>query len=175
MENYNEYLFNKYAHLRINLVRHDTSLTGLPAYIEVDLEEAPKDKGTTVLDLGNYIYRQTGLSYQSTPEYRGTGPKTTLRWFMSWDDIRPIQEKICAYYNQKVLAIDFLPISFQVCPVAHGRLPEKVAIWKKTGELVLYRKKISCSEIEFDVKGKKFIYLQAELGPISDFEILGEL
>jgi hypothetical protein len=87
-------LKKQFKDLKINLVRHDTSFYGLPCYIEVHLEKTPKDKGALVLDLGNYIYRCLGLRYQSTPEYRGRGKTTTIRWFMSWEDLEPIKESI---------------------------------------------------------------------------------
>lgn len=87
---YDETLKTLFKDIVINLVRHDTSPTGMPCYIEAHLGKTPKDKGALVLDLGNYIYRTTGLRYQMTPEFRGKGKKTTLRWFMSWDDIAPI-------------------------------------------------------------------------------------
>lgn len=79
----------------INLVRHDTSPTGLPAYIECHVGAVPKkDRGTLVLDLGNYIHRTFGLHYQMCPEYRHKGTRQTLRWFMSWKDIEPIRANI---------------------------------------------------------------------------------
>lgn len=91
---YDDRLKEQFKDLKINLVVHDTSPTGYPCYIEAHLGYTPKDKGSMVLDLSNYIYRTTGLRYQMTPEYRGCGKKTTLRWFMTWDDIAPIRENI---------------------------------------------------------------------------------
>jgi hypothetical protein len=90
MKSYEDRLEEQFEDLVINLVRHDTSPTGLPCYIEAHLGKTPKDKGSMVLDLGNYIYRRFGLRYQMTPEYRGRGKKTTLRWFMSWSDLEPV-------------------------------------------------------------------------------------
>lgn len=109
---YDQYLNSQFKNLVINLVKHDTSPTGFPAYIEVHLLKTPKDKGTLVLDLGNYIYRTTGLKYQMTPEFRGKGKATTLRWFMSWDDIRPVIPNINKACGTKDLG-DHLPIAFQ--------------------------------------------------------------
>lgn len=87
---YDTMLNEKFQDLEINLVRHDTSPTGYPCFIEVKLLKTPKDKGALVLDLGNYIHRRFGLRYQMTPEYRGKGKATTVRWFMTWDDAKPI-------------------------------------------------------------------------------------
>lgn len=91
---YNDKLKNEFKDLVINIVKHDTSATGLPCYIEVHLGKSPKNKESLVLDLGNYIYRTTGLSYQMCPEFRGRGKTTTLRWFMSWRDVQPILANI---------------------------------------------------------------------------------
>jgi hypothetical protein len=168
------YLEQKFGLVDINLVHHDSSVSGLPAYIEVHLGKWTEDKGKTVLDLGNYIYRKFGLSYQSCPEYRGKTHDLTVRWFMSWKDIAPIQEKICAFYGKKVLAKDHLPLEFQSISIQSSE-DAQVAIWKKTGQLVIYRHKQSGSTIEFNVGKKPFIYLQCEIGPISDFEVLGML
>lgn len=105
---YDTRLREQFGNLKIMLVAHDTSATGtgLPCYIEAHLGCTPKDKGSMVLDLGNYIYRATGLSYQMTPEYRGRGKKTTLRWFMSWRDVAPILPNIYAAVapGRKVIA-----------------------------------------------------------------------
>jgi hypothetical protein len=107
---------DQFRDLEINLVRHDDSPTGLPCYIEVHLgKAAPKDKGTLVLDLGNYIYRRFGLRYRMTPEFRGKGKATTLRWFMSWDDIRPILSNIWQAVLGKEASGEhrILPVSFR--------------------------------------------------------------
>jgi len=107
-----------FGNLVINLCAHDTSPCGLPAYIEVQLGKAPKDKGATVLDLGNYIYRRFGLRYQMTPEYCGRGKSTTLRWFMSWDDIKPIRANIfkacMPEATERLVNLEhFLPVTFR--------------------------------------------------------------
>ena len=47
-----------------------------------------------------------------------------------------------------------------------------VAIWNKTGNVVVYHKALFGSYVEFP---NGICYLQAELGPESDFEIIGEL
>lgn len=46
------------------------------------------------------------------------------------------------------------------------------AIWKKTENLVVLHYRILGSIVEFDFDIK---YMACELGPFSDFEILGEL
>lgn len=51
----------------------------------------------------------------------------------------------------------------------------QVAIWKKTEQLCLFKQNLFGSEVIFEVDGKEFRYLQCELGPFSDFEILGDL
>ena len=111
---YNTRLDEEFGDLVIKLVKHDASASGMPAYIEAHLGKTPKDKGETVLDLGNYIYRRSGLSYRHTPEYRGKGKSTTLRWFMSWDDLRPVLPNIFKAagkeYNPRFG--DYLPLEF---------------------------------------------------------------
>lgn len=47
-----------------------------------------------------------------------------------------------------------------------------VAIWKTTGNVVILHKALFGSHVEFP---NGICYLQAELGPESDFEIIGEL
>jgi hypothetical protein len=43
-----------------------------------------KDKGGTVLDLGNYIYNTFGLIYEMCPEFSNHNePKDSLTWFVS--------------------------------------------------------------------------------------------
>lgn len=102
-----------FSMLKINLVRHDDSPTGMPAYIEVNLEHTPKDKSALVLDLGNYIYRVTGIAYEMTPEFRGRGKATTIRWFISWKGLAPILDNIFkAYGKKRILSFDHLPYEF---------------------------------------------------------------
>lgn len=102
--------------LKINLVKHDNSPTGLPCYIEVQLNKTIKvsDRTGLVLDLGNYIYRTTGLSYQMTPEFRGKGKNTTIRWFMSWGDLAPVLNNVykAVCPNKKVIS-NSLPNEFR--------------------------------------------------------------
>ncbi len=86
---YDTYLAKQFGNLEINIVKHDTSPTGCPTYIEVKLGKMPKDKGTTAKDLSNYLYRM-GLKFQTCPEYLGRGKTSVLRFFMTWDDVRPL-------------------------------------------------------------------------------------
>lgn len=167
---YQEQLYERFKRLRIHLVKHDSSAMGMPCYIEVELTEIPKDKGALVLDLGNYIYRRFGLSYQSLPEYRGK----KVRWFMSWDDVAPIQAQICAHFGSKVLSKDWLPINFYSVLIQTKDI-QQAAMWKKTGEIGIYTQKITGSTFTFVVGQKEYVYMQAELGPIDEFEILGDL
>lgn len=104
---------SNFTELVIRLIKHDTSFGGMPCYIEVELGSTPKDKGSLVLDLGNYIYNKTGLCYQMCPEFRGRGKKTTLRWFMSWDNVNPILPNIykAVTPERKVIA-NHLPFEF---------------------------------------------------------------
>jgi hypothetical protein len=112
---YDKRLNEQFKDLEINLVAHDTSAHGLPCYIEVHLGKTPKDKGSLVLDLGNYIYRRFGLRYQMTPEYRGRGKTTTVRWFMSWEDVEPIRLNILkAFDKEKMIKFEhYLPFEFR--------------------------------------------------------------
>lgn len=117
MRDYNTYLDEQFVGLEINIVRHDNSPTGLPTYIEAHLERAPKDKGTFAMDLGNYLYRRFGLRFQSCPEYRGRGKKTTLRFFQSWNDVEALLPNICRavdYAPEQVRGFQqYLPNKFQ--------------------------------------------------------------
>jgi len=117
MDEYSQKLYERFKDLEINLVVHDTHPNGLPCYIEAHLGHNPKvkDKGSLVLDLGNYIYR-LGLSYQMTPEFRGRGKKTTLRWFMSWKDIQKIRPNILKAFGKNNDCLEFehyLPWEFR--------------------------------------------------------------
>lgn len=114
MDEYTQRLKEQFKDLEINLVVHDTSPTGYPCYIEAHLGKNIKDKGSLVLDLGNYIYR-LGLKYQMTPEFRGKGKKTTLRWFMSWEDLESIRLNILkAFDKEKMIKVEhYLPLEFR--------------------------------------------------------------
>lgn len=110
---YDTALKDKFKNLEINLVKHDTSPTGLPCYIEAHVGSvSKKDKGSLVRDLGNYIYR-LGLRYQMTPEFRGKGKKQTLRWFMSWEDIEPYRISIQEKFGFRARSEKYLPGKFR--------------------------------------------------------------
>lgn len=47
-----------------------------------------------------------------------------------------------------------------------------VAYWIKTEQIVILHRRFLCSHVEFDFG---VFYLQAELGPETDFIIIGEL
>lgn len=53
-------------------------------------------------------------------------------------------------------------------------MKQYVAIYKTTGVVVLLTTEILCSTVEFEIDGMIFKYLVAELGGISNFEIVGE-
>lgn len=132
---YDKHLDEQYGHLTINLVKHDTGAGDCyPAYIEAHLERMPKDKGSTALDLGNYIYRRFGLRYRPCPEYRGRGKSTTLRWFMNWDDFEPIRANVLKAMgkDERMLRITrYIPNEFQsliIQNASRGVRPVKVAI-----------------------------------------------
>ena len=108
-----------FKNLKINLVSHDTSPTGCPAYIEIHLGKTPKDKGLTALDLGNYVYR-LGFSYQLPPEYRGKGKSSVLRLYMSWKDIEPYRLQICKAHGSDIDLQGFLPFEFRSMTIQAG-------------------------------------------------------
>lgn len=136
MDDYTKKLHEQFKDLKINLVVHDTSLTGLPCYIEAHLNKTPKDKGLLALDLGNYIYRTTDLLYRSCPEYRGRGKKTTIRWFMSWEDLEPVRMNILKAFGEEKLIKHpkYLPYEFSTLIIqdtsrgAHNRGTSNEAI-----------------------------------------------
>jgi len=118
-KSYDAVLDEQFKDIVIALVKHDTSPPGLPCYIEARLGKAPKDKGQVVLDLGNYIYRRFGIRYQMTPEYRGRGRATTLRWFMSWDDVRPILPLVKRALECRIEG-DYMPFEFTSLSIQHA-------------------------------------------------------
>jgi len=112
---YDQYLDAQFSTLLLTLVKHDTSLSGMPCYIEVFLGKTPKDKGGTAKDLGNYIYRRFGISYQQVPEYRGKGKSATIRFFLSWEDIQPLRAEILKVFNKPETMLkcrEYLPFEF---------------------------------------------------------------
>lgn len=123
---YTTQLTERFKDLEINLRVHDISSTGMPCYIEVKLPKPPaaKDRGSLVLDLGNYISRVLGLRYQMCPEFRGKGKNTTLRWFMSWDNIQPIRANILKAFNKSEKLLrhrEYLPFEFSCLIIQNSK------------------------------------------------------
>jgi hypothetical protein len=110
---YDKRLETEFKDLEISLVKHDTSATGYPLYVEVKLGKAPKDKGATAMDLGNYLYRRFGVNYEPVPEYLGRGKNTTLRFFVSWEKGKATIDQINTFYAKRVIKADhFLAFEF---------------------------------------------------------------
>jgi hypothetical protein len=85
---YTEQLAEAFKDTKIELVEFDNGNTpeSMCAYILVsNLDKRMlKDKGETVLDLGNYLYKAFGLHYEHTPEYHRSGePKNSLAFYVS--------------------------------------------------------------------------------------------
>ena len=108
-----------FKNLKIDLVSHDTSPTGCPAFIEISLGKTPKDKGLTALDLGNYVYR-LGFRYQFPPEYLGRGKSSVLRLYMSWQDLEPYRLQICKAHGSNLDVQGFLPFKFKRMTIQSG-------------------------------------------------------
>lgn len=88
MNNYNETLKDQFKDLTIELVNFDNGSTpeSMAAYILISglTKSMLKDKGSTALDLGNYIYRTYGLQYEMCPEYHRSGEaKDTIAFYIS--------------------------------------------------------------------------------------------
>lgn len=107
MSDYLENLAEQFKSLPIDIVGFDNGNTppSMAAYIIVrDIpKEMLKDKGSTALDLGNYIYRSYGIRYQHPPEYHRSGEaKNTLAFYISKSDMESmphIQEWLVKVYN----------------------------------------------------------------------------
>jgi hypothetical protein len=119
---YDTFLADQFGALQIDLVRHDTSPGGCPTKIVVRLGATPKDKGTTAMDLSNYLYRM-GLKFQTVPEYLGRGKTTTLTFYMSWNDIRPILGQL----GTQEAAGDHIPFDFRSILIQNADHPAKRA------------------------------------------------
>lgn len=112
---YNKYLMDQFKDLEMNIVKHDTSPTGCPAFIEVKLTKTPKDRGQFGMDLGNYIYRAFGISFQPVPEYLGKGKNTSVRYFLSWENLEPIRHLILKAFEKGGMVSNdrYLPVEFR--------------------------------------------------------------
>lgn len=85
---YHDHLAEKFKDLKFELVNFDNGATpqSMQCYLLVTRLTKPmmKDKGSTALDLGNYIYRRFGFSYEHCPEYHRIGePKNSLAFYQS--------------------------------------------------------------------------------------------
>lgn len=109
--------------LQVWVVKHDTSPTGYPLYIEMHLNKLPrlKDRGALCLDAGNYLYRKFGVAFEPMPEFRGKGKATTLRWFVSWDKGQSLIEAIKNKYGCKIKASNYLPLEFTRLSIGTNR------------------------------------------------------
>lgn len=88
MNDYMERLIQDFKNLDIELVHFDNGNTpeSMQAYILVSglTKNMLKDKGSTALDLGNYLYRRFGLSYEMTPEFhRKDEPKNSIAFYVA--------------------------------------------------------------------------------------------
>lgn len=117
---YQEVLNKKFSDKLVTVVKHDTSPTGYPLYIEMTLGSNPKDKGAAALDAGNYLYRKFGVAFEPIPEYRGKGKKTTIRWFVSWDRASSLIDSIKAMHNETHIKGNYIPFEFQSAFIQGG-------------------------------------------------------
>ena len=90
---YDMILKEKFKDLTFELVNFDNGATpeSMAAYVLVSnlTKGMLKDKGSTVLDLGNYIYRTMGIFYQMVPEYNRSGePKNSVAFYISKADMK---------------------------------------------------------------------------------------
>ena len=88
MKSYINSLYDKFKDCTFDLVYHDNGATpqSMQCYLLVsNLDKAMlKDKGNTVLDLGNYIYRRFGFVYEMPPEYYRSGEsKNSVSFYQS--------------------------------------------------------------------------------------------
>jgi hypothetical protein len=114
---YQDMLNKQFGHLQISVVKHDTSPTGYPLYILVELGKTPKDKGMTALDLGNYVYRRFGVAYMPVPEYVGRGKSTAVRFYVSWDNATALLDAIKAHYGKSHIKAQYVPFEFRALSI----------------------------------------------------------
>ena len=94
--------------LKIEIVHFDDGVTpeSMQAYIRVSgLTKAQlKNKGSTVLDVGNYLYRKYGIIYHHPPVYsRSTKEKNTLCFYVSkkaWVNMPHLQGWLLGMFNK---------------------------------------------------------------------------
>lgn len=107
-DEYTDRLEKAFGGLKIEIVNFDNGAApeSMAAYILVSgLTKAMlKDKGSTVLDLGNYIHRKYGLQYEMCPEFHRSGePKNSVAWYISKQrmDRQPhLKEWLLDVYNE---------------------------------------------------------------------------
>lgn len=103
-----QYYEQKFKDITITLVDYDNGNTpeSMAAFVLCEgLNKAMmKDKGCTVLDLGNFLYRKYGLYLQTTPEYHKKDcPKNSLAFYISKRDMTRmphIQDAIVKLQNK---------------------------------------------------------------------------
>lgn len=95
-------------HLNIELVEFDNGSTpeSMAAYVLVSglTKKELKDKGSAVLDVGNFIYRKYGIQYEHPPEFhRSSEPKDSIAFYISkkrMEKMPHILKWLVANYNQ---------------------------------------------------------------------------
>ncbi len=124
MPTYLETLEKKFKSIKIELVSFDTGSTDnsmcmyiLCSKLSKSSIEDERAKRSTVLDLGNYIYRKYALVYRPVPEYAGKDcPKNSLRFFVDKCDLERmshIKELIYAHVGKPVMKVPgYLPWEF---------------------------------------------------------------
>lgn len=124
-DEYLEALAAKFGKLKIEVVNFDNGATpeSMAAYILVSGLTKPmlKDKGSTVLDLGNYLYRRFGIQYEPVPEFHRSGEaKDSVAFYISkgrLERIPHLQDWIIDSYNARVSRSDYL---------GHGEVTNRV-------------------------------------------------
>lgn len=108
MKSYDDVLFENFKNLKVELVHFDNGATpeSMAAYILVSglTPKMLKDKGSTALDLGNYLYRRYGLQYEMVPEYHRQGEaKNSIAFYVSkfrMDKMLHVKEWLLKVHNQ---------------------------------------------------------------------------
>ena len=106
---YYDKLKEQFKDLKLEIVNFDNGATteSMAAYILVSglTKTMLKDKGSTALDLSNYLYHWYGLMFETCPEYHRSGePKNSLAFYISKGtmDRQPrLKEFIIESYNEK--------------------------------------------------------------------------
>lgn len=181
---YIQSLFEQFKDVKFTLKNFDNGNTpqSMQCYLLASnlSKEALKNKGNTALDLGNYIFRRYGFVYQHGPEYgRDSEPRNSLAFYQSRAEFESennahIREWILKFdkTERRAESVLYRKDALEIPHVAPYL--DYVAVQKKTGNVVLIRKG-QFTEVIFEADGKDIVFMQAELGPESDFEIVGEL